>query len=71
FAVEFCPFFNKPHPVQTVSFLDPGLMCDDATQTDNAVSEVLTKPPSHHLHFYTSGLCKTVRYSHFSDSGRC
>ncbi|KAK3522600.1 hypothetical protein QTP86_027160 [Hemibagrus guttatus] len=43
-------------PVQTVSSLDPGLMCDDATQTDSAVPEVLTKPPSHHLHFYTSGL---------------
>ncbi|KAK3524753.1 hypothetical protein QTP86_002469 [Hemibagrus guttatus] len=41
FAVEFCPFFNKPHSVQMVSFLDPGLMCDDATQTDNAVSEVV------------------------------
>ncbi|KAK3506166.1 hypothetical protein QTP70_015318, partial [Hemibagrus guttatus] len=26
-------------PVQTVSFLDPGLMCDDATQTDSAVPE--------------------------------
>ncbi|KAK3506931.1 hypothetical protein QTP70_031207 [Hemibagrus guttatus] len=26
-------------PVQTVSSLDPGLMCDDATQTDSAVPE--------------------------------